>query len=402
MIPYAKRMEKMAYTANVVKNLFGSMTNPNIISFSGGSPAKEALPVDIIRQLSDEVLQVHGRGVEALQYGPIPGIKDLREVICQMLMKPKGVDCQLDQVMVVGGGLEGINLVCQVYINPGDVILVEAPTFVHSVEIFDMFEAVCIPVAMDEDGMLMDDLEGKIKQYHPKMIYTIPTFQNPSGRTLSLERRKKVAELAETYQVLVLEDDPYRDIRYSGEDLPPIKHFDKSGNVIMANSFSKIFSPGCRLGYVVGEPDFIAHLAEAKSATNSHTSMLPQILCAEFVKRGYYPEHHKKLCSLYRERRDAMLASIDRYFPEGTKHSFPDGGLFTWVELPGGINTTELLTEATSNPEVQVAFVAGEGFFVGMEGMGRNCMRLSFGNNPPEKIEEGVRRLGKLICDKLG
>ena len=361
MVPYAKRMEKMAFTANVVKGLFGSMTNPDIISFSGGSPAREALPVDTIRQLADEVLRTDTRGVEALQYGPIEGIRDLREVVVRELLAPKGIDCGVDNVIIITGGLEGINLACQAYIDPGDVILVEAPTFVQSVEIFDMFEARCVGVAMDDNGLIPEDLERKIRQCHPKMIYVIPTFQNPSGRTLSLERRKAVAELAAKYDVLVLEDDPYRDIRYSGEDLPPIKHFDTTGHVVMAGSFSKIFSPGSRLGYVVADTETIQHLVDVKSATNSHTSMLPQILCAEFFKRGCYPAHHQMICDLYRRRRDVMLQSIDRYFPAGTKHSNPDGGLFTWVELPGGIDTSALLQESSTDPAVNVAFVAGPG-----------------------------------------
>ena len=388
MVPYAKRMEKMAFTANVVKGLFGSMTNPDIISFSGGSPAREALPVDTIRQLADEVLRTDTRGVEALQYGPIEGIRDLREVVVRELLAPKGIDCGVDNVIIITGGLEGINLACQAYIDPGDVILVEAPTFVQSVEIFDMFEARCVGVAMDDDGLIPEDLERKIRQCHPKMIYVIPTFQNPSGRTLSLERRKAVAELAAKYDVLVLEDDPYRDIRYSGEDLPPIKHFDTTGHVVMAGSFSKIFSPGSRLGYVVADTETIQHLVDVKSATNSHTSMLPQILCAEFFKRGCYPAHHQMICDLYRRRRDVMLQSIDRYFPAGTKHSNPDGGLFTWVELPGGIDTSALLQESSTDPAVNVAFVAGEGFFSDRDGQGKNCMRMSFGNTPEDLIED--------------
>lgn len=221
MVNYARRISTMAYTADVVRNLFGAMTDPNIISFSGGAPAKEALPVDILRQLTDEVVVKDKRGVEALQYGPIGGTQDMKEIIVNELLAPKGVKCTTDNVMVVAGGLEGINLICQVYIDPGDVILVESPTFVHTVEIFDMFEAKCVAVDMDDNGICTDDLEAKIQQYHPKMIYVIPTFQNPSGRTISLERRKQVAELAAKYDVLVLEDDPYRDIRYSGEDLPP-------------------------------------------------------------------------------------------------------------------------------------------------------------------------------------
>ena len=303
--------------------------------------------------------------------------------------------------MITTGGLEGIYLACQAYINPGDVILVEAPTFVQCVEIFDMLEARCVSVAMDDDGLIPEDLEQKIREHHPKMLYTNPTFQNPSGRTLSLERRKAVAELADRYDLLVLEDDPYRDIRYSGEDLPPIKCFDTTDHVVMAGSFSKIFSPGSRLGYVAANAETIEHLVDVKSATNSHTSMLPQILCAEFFKRGYYPDHHKRICDLYRKRRDAMLHSIDQYFPAGAKHSNPDGGLFTWVELPGGIDTSALLVEAAADPAVNVAFLAGEGFFSDRNGQGKNCMRMSFGSTPEDLIEEGVRRLGGLICSKL-
>ena len=355
MVPYAKRMEKMAFTANVVKGLFGSMTNPDIISFSGGSPAREALPVDTIRQLADEVLRTDTRGVEALQYGPIEGIRDLREVVVRELLAPKGIDCGVDNVIIITGGLEGINLACQAYIDPGDVILVEAPTFVQSVEIFDMFEARCVGVAMDDDGLIPEDLERKIRQCHPKMIYVIPTFQNPSGRTLSLERRKAVAELAAKYDVLVLEDDPYRDIRYSGggpASHQALRHHRPCGD---GRQLLQDFLPGSRLGYVVADTETIQHLVDVKSATNSHTSMLPQILCAEFFKRGCYPAHHQMICDLYRRRRDVMLQSIDRYFPAGTKHSNPDGGLFTWVELPGGIDTSALLQESSTDPAVNVA-----------------------------------------------
>ena len=261
------------------------MTDPNIISFGGGSPARETLPVDTIRQLADEVLRTDGRGVEALQYGPIEGVRDLREVVVRELLAPKGVSCDVENVLILSGGLEAMNLVCQAFIDPGDVILVEAPTFVQSVEIFDMFEARCVSVAMDDDGLIPEDLERKLRENRPKMLYTIPTFQNPSGRTLSLERRRAVAELAERYDVLVLEDDPYRDIRYSGEELPPIKHFDVTDHVITAGSFSKIFSPGSRLGYVAAEAGVTRQLAAAKSATNSHTSMLPRS-CAPSSSSG--------------------------------------------------------------------------------------------------------------------
>ncbi|HBV68427.1 MAG TPA: PLP-dependent aminotransferase family protein [Clostridiales bacterium] len=401
MSEYARRMNTMEESPNIIKGLFGTMNDPGMISFGGGAIAKECLPVDKIREIVNDIMTVEGRGYEILSYGPVLGVRDLREVIVKDLLAPKGVSADADNILVITGGLEAMYLMCQLYIEPGDAILVESPTFVHSLETFNMFEANCIPVHMDEDGMCVDDLETKIIQHNPKMVYVIPTFQNPTGRTLSLERRKKIAELGSKYNVIILEDDPYRDIRYSGEDLMPIKAFDKTGHTVLANSFSKIISPGSRIGYVFANDDIISKMSDAKSATNSHTSLLPQAICAEFFKRGYYPEHHKLLCDVHRERRDAMIESIDKYFPKGIKRTFPDGGLFTWVELPEGLNTSELLEESTSNPEIKVAFVAGEGFFTEGNGKGSNCMRLSFGANPPERIRMGIERLGNLINSKL-
>lgn len=400
MVKFARRMGAMAETADVVKGLFSAMGDKELISFGGGAPAKEVLPVDIVREISNDIMRIDSRGIEALQYGPVMGIKDLREVIANQLLAPKGVKTDIDHIMITTGGLEAISLTCQLFIDPDDIILVESPTFVHAVETFELFEARCIGVNMDEDGMDVDDLEDKIKKYSPKMIYVIPTFQNPTGRTLSQERRMKIAELATIYDVLVLEDDPYRDIRYSGHDLFPIKSFDTSGNVILGNSFSKIFSAGSRIGYIVGNDEVIEKLQSAKTATNSHSSMLPQILCAEFFKRGYYESHHKMICDLYRERRDIMMECLDKYFPKGTKHTLPDGGLFTWVTLPEGLNTTDLLKEATTRPDVKVAYIAGEKFFVDGEPV-TNCMRISYGNVTPDQIRIGTEKLGRMFKNKL-
>jgi 2-aminoadipate transaminase len=394
-------MKTMEKSANIIKGLFGAMNDPGLISFGGGAPAREALPVDRVREIASDIITTDKKGIEALQYGSVMGLPELREVVVDHLLVPKGVKAKAENILITSGGLEGINLLCQLYIDRGDIILVESPTFVHCVEIFEMFEAKCIAVEMDGDGMNTEDLEAKIKKYRPKMVYVIPTFHNPTGRTLSLERRQKIAELGSKYDVIILEDDPYRDIRYSGSDLLPIKAFDETGHTVLANSFSKIFSPGSRLGYVLADDETSAKLFDAKTATNSHTSMLPQVICAEFFKRGYYPDHHRMICDLYRGRRDTMIECIDKFFPEGTKRTFPDGGLFTWAELPGDINTTELLAEAVSSPDVKVAYVAGEGFFTEGGGKGKNCMRLSFGSVPPEKIRTGMERLGGLIHSKL-
>ncbi len=394
MARYAKRMAQMEETASVIRSLFSAMTDPNIISFSGGAPAAEALPVEAVREISQEILRTPGKGVEALQYGGVMGYEPLREDVVTYLLRLKGLDVTHEQVLITSGGLEGLNLLCQVYIDPGDVILVESPTFVHAVEIFEMFGAKLIPVEMDGDGMRTDDLEAKIQAYDPKMVYVIPTFQNPTGITLSTERRKRIAELGGQYDVMILEDDPYRDIRYLGEDLPTIKSFDRTGHTLLANSFSKIFSPGSRLGYVVAEKEIMDKLFNAKSATNSHTAVLPQMIMSTFFREGRYPDHHARLCDLYRVRRDAMMRAIDRYFPEGTKRTDPDGGLFCWVELPEGIDTRTLLTEAVKSG---VAYVAGAGFYAEGGDKGLNTMRLSFGGVTPDQIEVGMKRLGDLL-----
>lgn len=397
MVPFAKRMEYMAGSAEVIEKLFKAMGDPDTISFGGGAPAKETLPAKQLAEICAELFLKPDFGARMLQYGAPEGERELREVVAEYLLQPKGVNASADEIMIVNGGLETMNLLCQVFIDPGDVILVEAPTFVHCVEIFEMFQARCIAVETDDKGMVPEDVERKIKQYSPKFVYVIPTFQNPSGRTLTLERRRALAELGTKYDVIILEDDPYRDIRFEGEALPPIKSFDKSGNTVLANSFSKIFSAGARLGYVHAAPEILSKMYNAKTATNSQTNTTLQLICAEFFRRGYFEQHLRKTCELYRSRRDVMLECIDRFFPEGTKRTKPDGGLFTWVELPGEIDTTALLEKAREN---KLAFVAGESFFTEGGGKGKNCMRMSFGNVPEDKIRIGIERLGKLIKDE--
>ena len=398
MPKYADRIQTMQASADIVRNLFNSMTDPETISFGGGAPAQEALPIDIVREITNEVMTKDALGVTALQYGNPIGLRSLREMVCEYLLEPKGVRCSPDEVLITTGGLETMNLICQIFINPGDVILVESPTFVHCVEIFEMFQARCIAVETDEKGMVPADVERKIQQYRPKMVYVVPTFQNPTGKTLPTERRQALAELGSKYDVIILEDDPYRDIRYSGVDLPPIKSFDKTGHTVLASSFSKIFSPGSRLGYVFAEPRLIDLFYQIQTATVSVTSTLSQVLCAEFFRRGYYENHHKMICDLYRERRDAMMAAFDKYFPKSVRHTFPDGGMFTWVTCPEGLDTTAMLKEAN---ERKVAYVPGEGFYVEGGGKGKNCMRMSFTGVTPEKIETGMQRLGSLVASKL-
>ena len=385
---------------SIIRELLKQMSDPQLISFAGGNPAADSFPAGEIRSFSDRLLAEDPVGM--LQYSVTEGYGPLREACRAFADRKWPVVKGADEVVITSGSQQVIEFMAKLLCNEGDVVAVEEPAFLGAYNSIRSFGAVLRGVPLEPDGVDLNALEAAFAaEPRPKFFYCIPNFQNPTGYTTSEEKRKAIYRLAVKYGVPVLEDDPYRDIRYSGEDLPPIKHFDTTDHVIMAGSFSKIFSPGSRLGYVAAEAETIQRLVDVKSATNSHTSMLPQILCAEFFKRGYYPAHHKRICDLYRTRRDAMLRSLDAYFPAGAKHSNPDGGLFTWVELPGGIDTTALLAESAADPAVNVAFLAGEGFFSDRNGQGKNCMRMSFGSTPEDLIEEGVRRLGGLIRSKL-
>jgi 2-aminoadipate transaminase len=394
MSEFAKRIANMQDSANVIRQLFESMTDPETISFGGGAPAREALPVEIVHDIANEVLTREKRGIQALQYGNPIGIPDLRQAVIDRLLAPKGLKAGLENILIVGGGIESINLVSQLYLEPGDVVLVESPTFVQAVQIFKLFEARCIACQTDDNGLVIEDVEEKIKMHSPKMVYVIPTFQNPSGRTTSLERRKALAELGIQYDIVILEDDPYSEMRYSGEKLPPIKFYDKTDNTIFVNSFSKIFSPGSRLGYVYASENIIRKIYDVKTATNSHANVVTQILCAEFFNRGLYEPHLKMICDIHRERRDVMMECIKSMLPEEIKSIYPDGGLFTWVELPQRMDTTAMLAEALAQ---KVAYVPGRGFFVEDQDKHNNCMRVSFGGVAPENIRIGMERLARVI-----
>lgn len=396
MVEFAKRMEYMKASAAVTKHLFESMTDPSIISFGGGAPAKEALPVEELHDIAAAALSREGRGVEALQYGKPMGLLDLRQGIIDHLLTPKGIQgaATVDNIMIFGGGMEGLYMTGQAFLDKDDVVLVESPTFVQSIQSFEMFQARCIACETDENGYIISDVEKKIKEYAPKLIYVIPTFQNPTGRTTALDRRKALAKLAKQYDVLILEDDPYGDMRYSGSPIPPVKAFDENDNIIYANSLSKIFSPGSRLGYVYASTPIIEKLYDAKTATNSHTGMLSQVLCAEFFNQGYFEPHLKKICDIHKERRDVMMDCLKTMFPKEAMFVYPDGGLFSWVELPEHINTTQMLKLAM---EEKVSYMPGEKFFTEGCKIKTNCMRLSFGGVPPETIRVGMERLAAVV-----
>jgi len=383
-------------SSSAVREIFKAMADPEMISFGGGSPANESFPIDEIKEITDKLLTEKGHQI--LQYGITEGWAPLKQAYLDHIAHPKGIKGSLENVLVTTGASQGIHVIADAFLDPGDVVLVESPTFLGVFSTFDKYFVKCVPVAMDEHGLIMEDLEAKIKEHNPKMLYTIPTFQNPTGRTLPLERRQKVAELASQYELIVLEDDPYCDLRYTGETLPSIKTFDKTGHVILLNSFAKIISPGLRVGTVLAETEIIQQLTVAKQGADTHTASLTQAICAEFLNRGRLPEHLTKINAIYAEKLNAMIQAIDRYFPEGTKYTKPEGGLFIWVELPGEPDVLALFEKATS--ECKVAFVPGIHFCKNPED-GIRHLRLNFSSSSPEKIEEGIKRLGELFVRDL-
>lgn len=393
MYRFADRMGQVS--ASAIREIFKALANPEIISFGGGSPANESFPIDVIKDITDKALVEKGEKI--LQYGITEGWPALRQAYVEHIAKPKGITATVDNVIVTTGASQGIQLLADVFLNPGDVVLVESPTFLGVFSVFNKYFVKCVPVSMDEHGLIIDDLEAKIKEHNPKMLYTIPTFQNPTGRTLPIERRQQVATLASQYNFIVLEDDPYCDLRYKGEEVPNIKTFDKTGNVVLLNSFAKIISPGLRVGTVLAEPEIIQKLTVAKQGADTHTSNLSQEICAEFLNRGLLPGHLKNIKPIYEERLNAMLRAIKLYFPEGTKYTEPEGGLFVWVELPGSPDVLELFKKAAS--EYKVAFVPGIHFCKNPDD-GIRHLRLNFSSSRPEQIEEGIKRLGELFTNK--
>ncbi|MDL2217666.1 PLP-dependent aminotransferase family protein [Christensenellaceae bacterium OttesenSCG-928-M15] len=393
MSKFAKRMDGVS--GSVIREILKLMGDPEIISFGGGNPAKESFPLDTVEEIAHEVLKQNGANI--LQYGTTEGYAPLRESFLEYIAGPKGVKAEAKNVLTLTGSTQGLDLVSKIFLDPGDVVLVESPTFLGTLQAFATYQAKCVPVETDDEGVVIEDLEAKIKQYNPKLFYVIPTFQNPTGKTLGVERRKKIAELAAKYDLVVMEDDPYGDLRYRGTAIPPIKAFDESGHIILLNSFSKILSPGLRVGAVVANDEIIKKMTVAKQSSDTHTSNLTQAIADAFLRKGLLAPHLKSITPMYAERLDAMLNGLDKFFPASFKHTNPEGGLFVWGELPGTPDVPAMLKRATS--EIKVAFIPGQYFYIDPTTMGQNTMRLNFSSATPEKITIGLERLGKLVAE---
>ncbi|MDF7627272.1 PLP-dependent aminotransferase family protein [Leuconostocaceae bacterium ESL0723] len=371
--------------------ILAAAADPEVISFAGGLPDPALFPVKELKESADRVFDT--KAAAALQYGSAAGIPQLREQVIDKFLKHRGIEGDLDNIVISTGSEQAIEQIAKMFVDEGDTVIVERPTYLCTIDAFTSFGANIIGVDMDEDGMKMDSLEEALKA-HPeaKLIYTIPTFQNPTGRTMSVERRQEFVKLAEQYGVPILEDDPYGAIRYAGEEIPPLKHFDKTGNVIYMSSFSKILVPGIRLGFVVGEKDFIKNLVLMKQIADLHSDNFSQYMIADYLEHNDVYAHIKDISELYKGRFELMLHIIETEFPKGTHHSTPEGGMFIWVQVPGIEDTNKLFDACIAN---NVAFVPGEAFYAGVGEPG--TMRLNFSNVDDETIKVGMKRLADAI-----
>lgn len=392
MVQFSKRMGRVAAGSDVVHQVLQMMDDPAIISFGGGNPAEESYPIDEIQSIVDGALKREGG--KLLQYGLTEGWAPLRTAYLEKLVQPKGIKASVDNILITTGATEGNFLICEAFLDESDTVLIETPTFFSTLMLFAKYGCRCIPVEADDIGMDMADLEQKLQEYHPKLLYTVPTFQNPTGRTLPLERRKRIASLAALYDTVVVEDDPYCELRYCGSSVPPIKAFDKTGHVVMVNSFSKIISPGMRVGAVVADPAVIHRMSMAKLCSDTHTTTIVQEVCAEYLKHDLLADHLVRIAPMYRERLDTMKRCIDEYFPKNTVRTDPEGGLFIWARIPG-IDMEEAMKRSLQ--EYSVGFVPGYVFYPDLQ-HGRDEMRLNFSSNTPAIIEEGMKKLGGLLC----
>jgi 2-aminoadipate transaminase len=394
---YADRTERMR--ASDIREILKVTAQPDVISLAGGLPAPELFPVDQYRRAFEWVLETDGP--QALQYGPSEGYGPLREFIAQRLTR-FGMPSSADDVLITNGSQQALDLLGKVFLNPGDAVLVEKPTYLGALQAFHQYQATYVVVPMDEDGMQVDQVEHALTRHggtgqHPiKFIYALPNFQNPTGRSMSLERRKQLVELATYHGIPIVEDDPYGELRYEGEHLPTLKSLDRDGTVIYLGTFSKVLAPGFRLGWVVGSPEVMETLLHGKQPSDLHTGMAQQMATLVVAKDGFIDQHVERIKDFYRERRDVMLRAIEEHFPSDAHYTRPAGGLFVWAELPPHIDTRDLLLEAIKD---KVAFVPGQGFHP--DHTGTNTMRLNFSNVPPDMLREGIRRLGAAIQRRL-
>ncbi|NTU70415.1 MAG: PLP-dependent aminotransferase family protein [Coriobacteriia bacterium] len=389
---YAERLAGVRSSA--VRDLFAAASRPDMISLSGGMPAVGLVSHDAVAAAARDA--VRHEGSAALQYGSSSGRPEIRALIVQ-LMGEIGVRLSADDLLVTAGAQQALDLLAKTFIDPGDVIIAEGPTYVGALQAFSAYQPEIRCVPMDDDGMRMDLLEAELRRVGvrgAKFIYTIPNFQNPAGVTMSPERRRRLLELAREYDIPVVEDDPYGRLRFDGGHMKPLRALDDE--VIYLGTFSKIFAPGLRLGWVTAPKPILAKILLVKQAADLCGSNFAQVTAERYFQGTRWRRTLQKLTSTYAERRDAMITSLEEHFPAEARWTKPDGGFFVWVELPKFVDCNSMLAEAV---ERGVTYAPGDGFFP--DGRGKNCMRLAFCYAEPEAINEGIRRLAEVVEDRL-
>ena len=385
----AERMQGV--NGSAIRELFKLLGDPEIISFGGGNPAKECFPKEDIEKITAELLR--DKSDVLLQYGATEGYLPLRKAYIEKILPDLGLTAELENVLALTGSMQGLDLICKVVVNPGDVVLVEEPSFLGALQTFNIAQAKLVPVPLHTDGIHVDELEALVREYRPVMFYTIPTFQNPTSWVSGIEARKAIARLAAEYDMIVIEDDPYASLRFSGAKLPTIKSFDTSGNVILMSSFSKTISPGMRVALCCGNAELIRKMTIAKQSADTHSPNLNQAIIAEYLNRDLLPEHIVEISKVYAHSASVMVAAMEEYFPDWVEYEKPIGGLFIWCTLPEGWDASELFKKAVAR---KVAFVPGVSFFT-TPGKGNNTFRLNFSAEPEERIRKGIRTLGDLL-----
>lgn len=377
---------------SIIREILKISSQPGVISFAGGLPAPELFPLEILKDLSAQVIDKYN--FMCCQYSLSMGVKELREWIADYTTK-QGMPTEIDNILITCGSQQGIELLARVFIEPGDYILTENPTYVGALQAFNYYRARYATVEMDSDGMLIDQVEEKINKYKPKLIYTISNFQNPTGITMSEARRVELVKIATKYNIPLIDDNPYGELRFAGKPVPELKSYG-GDQVVTLKTFSKIIAPGFRIAWMNATKSINRQFEKVKQCTDLHTNAFSQYLLYEFVNQGFLEPHIEKIKADYRKKRELMLKVLEGTFPEGVSWTKPEGGLFLWLELPKHISAKELLPKAI---ELKVAYVYGQPFFPG--GEGENTMRLNFSNATLEGIEQGIKRLARLLKENM-
>jgi 2-aminoadipate transaminase len=387
---FSVRAQEMKSSA--IREILKITERPDVISFAGGLPAPELFPIESLKKACEKVLDNYGP--KALQYSLTMGVLPLRQILAEKL-SPKGMALTEENIFITGGSQQGLDLVGRVFLDKGSVLICESPTYLGAIQAFNAYKPQYITVDMDKEGMIVEQLEENIKRYKPRFIYVVSNFQNPSGITLSYERRKHLVKLAKEYYIPIIDDNPYGDLRYVGEDVPSLKSL--GGDlVIELGTCSKIVSPGLRIGWVIASTEVMSMFERMKQGADLHTNTFAQYVFYEYIKAGNLNRHIQEIKAAYSERRDVMIEALKEHFPENVKWVEPRGGLFLWVELPQEVSATALLDEAVLQ---KVAYVPGKPFYPYEDK--DNTLRLNFSNASPEMIKEGIKRLGKVFQENV-